>query len=267
MTNLFAIAKVCLEEKNLNNKILLSFETSKREPKEYSLKPHSDPLELTIGRPDEPRLVSPKALPRRGIGTELGKYSFLHAIAHIEFNAINLAWDAIYRFQEMPEKYYWDWLKVAGEETRHFMMLRKHLSDGGYDYGDFDAHDGLWDMAQCTAVDVLERMAIIPRVLEARGLDVTPSLIEKFENVGEEEIVSTLKIIYEEEIEHVSIGNYWFQYLCHRRGFDPEQKFVELVKKYELNKYKSKLNKTARIKAGFTQAELIHLENNLSGSI
>jgi uncharacterized ferritin-like protein (DUF455 family) len=141
--------------------------------------------EPDVGRPKKPKLVAPNALPKRGLGTMQGKFSLLHAITHIEFNAINLAWDAIYRFQNMPEEYYRDWLKVAKEETRHFMLLRKHLNEGNYDYGDFDAHDGLWAMAKNTAGDVLHRMAIIPRVLEARGLDVTPAMIDKFLNAGE----------------------------------------------------------------------------------
>src|SRR5690606_22492043 len=131
------------------------------------------------GRPLRPRLVAPRALPQRGLGSAHGRAAFVHAIAHIEFNAINLAWDAVYRFDCMPHDYYADRVGGAADEARHFALLRARLLELGHDYGDFDAHDGLWEMAVQTAHDCLARMALVPRVLEARGLDVTPAMIER----------------------------------------------------------------------------------------
>ena len=260
--NLFKAAKNCLEESNLERKIHLSKETAKRAKQAYVIEKLADWTEPKVGRPIKPALVSPHALPKRGIGTEQGKYSLIHAIAHIEFNAINLAFDAIYRFQDMPEEYYWDWLQVAGEETNHFILLRRHLNDGNYEYGDFEAHDGLWNMAKQTANDALDRMAIIPRVLEARGLDVTPAMIKKFSHIGETGIVSTLETIYEEEISHVFIGSRWFRYLCEQRGLIAEQTFLELVRHYKLDDFRGGFNKVGRKEAGFSEEELEYMGNN-----
>ena len=261
LINLFKTAKTCLEESRLEHKIHLSKEAAKNAKQDYVIERLSDWAEPKVGRPSKPVLVSPQSLPKRGIGSKQGKYSLLHAIAHIEFNAINLAWDAIYRFQDMPEEYYWDWLKIAGEETNHFMLLRSHLNSGNFEYGDFDAHDGLWDMAKHTANDVLDRMAIIPRVLEARGLDVTPAMIKKFSHIGETEIVLTLETIYEEEISHVFTGNRWFRFLCEQRGLIPEQTFIDLVRKYQLDDFRGGFNKVGRAEAGFSEAEMDYMEN------
>ncbi|MFT5132071.1 MAG: uncharacterized ferritin-like protein (DUF455 family), partial [Gammaproteobacteria bacterium] len=184
----------------------------------------------------------------------------VHAIAHIEFNAINLAWDAIYHFQQMPEDYYVDWLRVAEDETRHFVLLRTHLNKHAYDYGDFDAHDSLWKMAGLTVDDVLHRMAVVPRVLEARGLDVTPAMINKFTSVNEFKIAETLKIIYREEIEHVRIGNKWFRHVCEQRGLDAENTFIKLIRQYHLDGIRGSINREARKEAGFSERELNFLQ-------
>ena len=211
---------------------------------------------LAVGRPSKPALVSPAKLPRRGFSTQTQRLAMAHAIAHIEFNAINLAWDAVWRFTGMPDQYYMDWARVAGDETRHFNLLRKYMRERGSDYGAFDAHDGLWIMAERTSGDVLHRMAIVPRVLEARGLDVTPAMIGKFQDHGDTEMVEILTTIYEEEIEHVRIGNEWYSSLCRDRGLEPISTFIDLLEKYEVVERSSGLNQPARIQAGFSFTEL-----------
>ncbi|MBD3775958.1 MAG: ferritin-like domain-containing protein, partial [Thiotrichales bacterium] len=158
------------------------------------------------GRPEKPQLVSPKALPKRGLGTPEGHASLMHSIAHIEFNAVNLALDAIYRFQNMPYEYYRDWLGVAGEESYHFQMVREHLNHLGYEYGDMPAHNGLWLTTYETDHDPLVRMALVPRTLEARGLDVTPPMIQKLRAIGDKRGVEILKILLRDEIGHVEVG-------------------------------------------------------------
>ncbi len=261
MIDLFESARACLEENDVEKKILLSSTTAEYGTEEIFIDTSSNWIEPSVGRPARPKLVAPNELPKRGFGSALGRISLLHAIAHIEFNAINLAWDAIYRFQNMPHKYYFDWMKVAKEETNHFELLRKHLNVAGYDYGDFDAHNGLWTMAKNTAADVLHRMAIIPRVMEARGLDVTPAMISKFSDVKEYDIVTSLQTIYKEEIGHVLIGDIWFRFLCEQRGLNPETTFIELIKHYQLDDFRGSLNKPARVKAGFSEKELVYLES------
>src|SRR5512134_1915378 len=173
------------------------------------------------GRPLRPRLVPIHRVPARDPRTADGHAALLHSIAHIEFNAIGLALDAIWRFGGLPRAYYLDWLRVAQEETRHFRLLSAHLATLGHAYGDFDAHDGLWDMAARTADDVLDRMALVPRRLEARGLDVSPGIRTKLIAAGDPEAAAILDIILRDEIGHVAIGNCWFNWLCSVRGLDP----------------------------------------------
>ena len=186
---------------------------------------------LSPGRPIKPKLVSFNGAPKRD-NSDLGMIKNIHAICHIEFNAINLALHAIYRFQEMPHQYYLDWIKVAIEESYHFSLLKGYLEELGYHYGDFNAHNGLWQMSVDTDYDVLARMALVPRVLEARGLDVTPSIKKKFSGSKFSRMVDILDIIFEDEIGHVKIGNYWYRYLCNNRGIDLGQTFDELIKKH-----------------------------------
>jgi uncharacterized ferritin-like protein (DUF455 family) len=207
------------------------------------------------GRPRQPELVDPAQLPRRRLGSESGRAALIHAIAHIEFNAINLALDAAFRFRDMPEQFTLDWLSVASDEARHFQLLQNRLMDLGYSYGDFPAHDGLWEMARATAGSCLARMALVPRVLEARGLDVTPGMIQRLTSAGDTGTVSILELILEEEVRHVAIGSRWFRYCCSSQSLDPLDTFLDLLRKY-FGKPKGPFNVDARLLAGFTPEEL-----------
>ena len=208
------------------------------------------------GRPEKPLLVRAKHVPKRGFGTVEGRAIMMHAIAHIEFNAINLALDAVQRFDGMPEQFYADWLSVADEEAYHFELIRSHMRHLGADYGDYDAHDGLWEMCTKTAHDVLIRMALVPRVLEARGLDVTPGIQKKLTQVGDHNAVSLLDIILRDEIGHVEIGNRWFRHCCQDRDLKPELTFHKLLDEYYPKGLMGPFNLDARQKAGFSDYEL-----------
>lgn len=188
--------------------------------------------------------------------TEEGRAALIHALAHIELNAINLALDAIWRFGEMPENYYSDWLKVAAEEAYHFSLLNTHLQTMGYAYGDFAGHNSLWEMADRTASDVLARMALVPRTMEARGLDASPPLRNKLTQIGDAKAASILDIILRDEIGHVAIGNHWFNWLCEQRGLEPIATYDTLAKQYNAPKLRRPFNLEARRKAGFSDAEL-----------
>lgn len=211
------------------------------------------------GRPDKPRLVHPRDVAKRKINSESGRLALAHALAHIEFNAINLALDAVYRFRGMPEEYYANWIQVADEEAYHFNLLTTYLTERDCQYGDYDAHDGLWEMAEKTADDVLVRMALVPRVLEARGLDVTPGLIEKLTAAGDEDFADRLKIIHRDEIGHVAIGSHWFRYLCDQRGLDTRETFTKLLDEYMVGPLKGPFDEVIRIQAGFTEQEISDL--------
>jgi len=229
---------------------------------DFEFDPHTAVLPIgAAGRPDLPELVAPSQLRRRRLGSEAGRAALVHAIAHIEFNAINLALDAAYRFRDMPDQFYLDWISVAADEARHYTMLSTRLKSMGYSYGDFPAHNGLWEMAQRTADDCLKRMALVPRVLEARGLDVTPAMIERLQAVGDHETVRLLKIILEEEVRHVQIGSHWFHLCCDQRGLEPEATFLSLIKEYFQGSLRGPFNIPARMQAGFTQREMDALMN------
>jgi uncharacterized ferritin-like protein (DUF455 family) len=198
-------------------------------------------------------------VPKRSPFTKQGLAALLHAVTHIEFNAINLALDAAWRFAGMPPAYYLDWLRVAAEEAHHFSLLRAQLQSMGQDYGDFPAHTGLWDMTRKTEGDVLARMALVPRTLEARGLDATPAMQAKLRKVGTADAlraVAILDIILRDEIGHVAIGNRWYRYLCEQRGLDPVGIYAELAARYEAPRLKGPFNLSARRAAGFDEAEL-----------
>lgn len=212
------------------------------------------------GRPDKPELVAPRDLPRRRKTSESGNASLLHAITHIEFNAINLGLDAVARFAGLPRQYYDDWIRVAYEESQHFMLLRDHILTMGYDYGDFPAHSGMWDMAKKTHHDPLIRMALVPRVLEARGLDVTPKMMNKLRGHGELRAVEILEIILKEEIGHVKVGTDWFNYLCKQRELDPLVVFKDLLDNYFDGELRGPFFTQARKEAGFTDEEMALLE-------
>ena len=208
------------------------------------------------GRPARPALVAVNAVTRRSPFTPAGRAALLHAVAHIEFNAINLALDAVWRFADMPEAYYRDWIRVAGEEAAHFCLLREHLASMGHDYGDFDAHDGLWHMTTATRDDVLARMALVPRTLEARGLDATPPMQDRLRRAGDLRAVEILDTILRDEIGHVAIGNRWYRWLCRRDGLDAEALYPKLAARYAAPQLRPPFNLAARRAAGFTQAEL-----------
>ena len=211
------------------------------------------------GRPPRPRLVPASALPRRTPFTMEGRAALLHAVAHIEFNAINLALDAVWRFAGMPEAYYRDWMQVAAEEAHHHTLLAGHLATLGHAYGDFDAHDGLWAMTERTAGDVTARMALVPRTLEARGLDATPPMQARLAQAGDARAVEILDIILRDEVGHVAIGNRWYRWLCQRDGLDPVQHDAVLAAKYGAPRLRPPFNHGARRAAGFTDAEIAAL--------
>ena len=216
------------------------------------------------GNPAKPELRSHLDVPKRSPFTTEGLAALLHAVAHIEFNAINLALDAVWRFSDMPRQYYLDWALVASEEAHHFSLLRSHLQSMGHDYGDFAAHTGLWDMTEKTKGDVLARMALVPRTLEARGLDATPPMQAKLRKVGTPqalEAVAILDVILSDEIGHVAIGNHWYRRLCSQRGLEPVAHYAVLAQHYAAPRVKGPLNLDARRKAGFDEDELVLLNS------
>jgi uncharacterized ferritin-like protein (DUF455 family) len=204
--------------------------------------------------------VPPKSLPQRRLHSPAGRAALIHAVAHIEFNAINLALDAAYRFRGMPVAYYADWLLVANEEARHFVMLEQRLGELGYGYGDFDAHAGLWQMAVTTAHSPLARMALVPRVMEARGLDVTPGMIIRLRSAGDEQTVTILETILQEEVRHVAIGSRWFRHCCQQAKLPVEETFVDLLKQHFQGQLRGPFNEPARLEAGFSEQELNRLK-------
>lgn len=208
------------------------------------------------GRPLKPVLVPPLAVQHRSMRTIEGRAALLHALAHIEFNAINLALDAIWRFPGMPESYYADWLQVAAEEAHHFSLLATHLNTLGFTYGDFAAHNSLWDMAEKTRDDVLARIALVPRTLEARGLDASPPVRAKLAQAGDLAAAEILDIILRDEIGHVATGNRWFAWLCRERGLEPVSAYADLAARYKAPPPRAPFNLEARRAAGFSEAEL-----------
>lgn len=211
------------------------------------------------GRPARPELVEPRLLQRRSMRTAEGRAALLHALAHIEFNAINLALDAVWRFAGMPERFYRDWLKVAAEEAHHFSLLAARLADFGTVYGDFPAHDGLWEMCERTRDDVLARMALVPRTLEARGLDASPPIRARLVQAGDDASAAILDVILRDEVGHVLIGNHWFRHLCAERGLDPHETWLSLAERYKAPRLRGPFNFEARREAGFDEAELTAL--------
>jgi uncharacterized ferritin-like protein (DUF455 family) len=222
-----------------------------------------DPADLP-GRPDRPELLPHTDVARRSPATAHGRAALVHAIAHIEFNAVNLALDAVWRFDGMPRDYYLDWTRVAAEEANHFLLLRDHLRGLGHDYGDFPAHQGLWTMCERTAHDVVARMALVPRTLEARGLDATPLIQAKLRQAGAPDalaVIAILDLILEEEIGHVAIGNRWYAWLCAREGLEPVAHYRALTRRHEAPRLRPPFNAEARRLAGFSAAELDFLQH------
>jgi uncharacterized ferritin-like protein (DUF455 family) len=241
------VAAVRTLSESMQNATSLSLSAARRSP-------------CPVGRPARPPLVHPSAVPKRKLGSKEGHAALIHAIAHIEFNAINLALDAAHRFAGLPEQFYRDWVHVAAEEAKHFSLLRDYLSTLGFAYGDFPAHDGLWKMAQDTAHDVLVRMALVPRVLEARGLDVTPQMRARLERIGDTRGVRILDVIARDEVGHVAIGSHWFRWACVQRGIEPEAHFRALITQYLPAPPRGPFAREARLKAGFSELEMDALE-------
>ncbi|SDP37614.1 Uncharacterized conserved protein, contains ferritin-like DUF455 domain [Rhodoferax sp. OV413] len=226
---------------------------------------HFKPFGNPPGRPDRPVLVERVSKPQRSPFTPDGLATLLHTVAHIEFNAINLALDAAWRFDGMPDAFYRDWVRVAAEEALHFSLLRSHLQslqghDGQHwDYGDFPAHDGLWTVCAATSVDVVARMALVPRTLEARGLDATPLIQAKLRRVATPQALRAVEIldtILHDEVGHVAIGNHWYRWLCARDGWEPVAHYRLLAERYDAPQPKPPFNTQARLQAGFTDEEL-----------
>lgn len=262
MNDLHAAAKACLDASDPSEKLRLThavwqaLQAGGLHPDSEA--PAPEPLGAP-GRPELPRLVPQRQVPHRGLGTPAGRVALVHAIAHIEFNAINLAWDAVYRFRGFPAEYYRDWASCAHDEARHFAMLDARLGELGHAYGDFDAHDGLWEMAEKTAHSDLARMALVPRVLEARGLDVTPGMIERLRGVGDERTIGILEVILREEVAHVAAGTRWFRWCCERDGLEPRATFIALLRAYMGGNLRGPFNHPARLAAGFDAEEMDQL--------
>ncbi len=263
MTTLFEAARICLDAADVDAKVALTQQYAEAFARGELDVPADAPSPEPIrapGRPQKPVLVHPRDLPRRGLGSVPGRAAFIHAIAHIELNAIDLAWDAAYRFRGLPAAFYADWVSVAHDESRHFVLLRDRLRELGHDYGDFDAHNGLWEMTEKTAHDGLARMALVPRVLEARGLDVTPGMILKLRDLGDDATVAILDLILREEVAHVAAGSRWYRWYCAQRGIEPRARFRELLKEYAGGYLHGPFNIEARLLAGFDEDELAALE-------
>lgn len=266
--DLFSAAYTCLMCENVDAK-LAQVDTLSHDWEQgrvdFMTTAATPPLSIPVpGRPSKPEMVSALTVEKRKLSTPAGRAALIHSLAHIEFNAINLALDAAYRFRELPREFYADWLSVAAEEAKHFAMLREYLRTQEYDYGDFTAHNGLWDMAVVTAHDPLVRMALVPRVLEARGLDVLPSIMHKLASCGAQDAVNILAVILHDEVGHVAIGNRWYAYLCNQRNLEPLATFRTLLREYNAPKLRGPLHTQARLAAGFTEAEMKMLEDSIN---
>lgn len=218
------------------------------------LSPTDGPLPARPGRPEKPELVSPRIVKRHSVHTAEGRIALIHALAHIELNAIDLALDIVARFcrEPVPRSFFDGWMTVALEEAKHFRLLSRRLESLGSHYGALPAHDGLWQAVEATAHDLGARLAIVPLILEARGLDVTPSLLDKLHGVGDDETASILEIIYRDEKKHVAIGAKWFRFLCARENRNPASRFQELVRECFRGEVKAPFNDRARAEAGLT---------------
>lgn len=263
MENFFTICYSALMEKNIDTKCTMVQQIYKKWiAKEFDLTPHKVVMSTpNPGVPENVSLVSPLKVPKRKINTTEGFASLIHSLVHIEFNAINLGLDACYRFQHMPADFYANWIEVTQDEARHFTLLHHHLNQQNFSYGDFVAHNGIWDMALRTEADVLLRMALVARVLEARGIDAVPEIKLKLDKLANPDLLETLNIIYQDEIKHVLYGNRWFQYECNKRGLDPETTYFQLLEQYNAPKIRGAFNREGRKMAGFTESELDILQS------
>lgn len=259
MASLFTAAQQCLDcndpvqKARLTRDVAATFARGELDVRDDVAR--AEPTDIP-GRPQRPELVDARALRKRGLGSAAGRTALVHAVAHIEFNAINLAWDAVVRFRDMPADFYRDWCACAADEARHFTLLNTRLDELGMTYGDLPAHDGLWRMAQRTRHSVLARMALVPRVLEARGLDVTPGMIERLRAAGDHATVAILELILREEVAHVAAGTRWFRWCCAREGVAPDVTFRALLDEYLPGGLHGPYNLAARRAAGFSAGEL-----------
>ncbi|WNB74149.1 ferritin-like domain-containing protein [Methylomonas koyamae] len=265
MQSVFEFAERCLFDADIEQKLAVTSQAGQLLAENcLSFTPAglALPIAATLF-PAKPELLMPRDMPKRRLDTVEGQAAFFHALAHIEFVAIYLAWDIIYRFRGLPDDFYRDWLLIADEEAQHFRLIRKRLRQLGFDYGDLPAHGGLWSHAEDTAGDILARLAIVPRCMEARGLDVTPGMRDKLAAMGDAEGAATLERIYTDEIGHVERGSYWFNTLAQQRGLQPEQHYKDLILGYYKGKPKGPFNREVRIIAGFSENELDWLEERL----
>lgn len=267
MKNLYQEAKNCFLSVDPDEKLEMSldiagaWDSGRLEWQEGDTLLHELPLQLNQpGRRDKPVLVDVSKVKNRGFKSVQQRASLIHALTHIELTAVNLSWDSVYRYRHLPKDYYDDWVQTAREESRHFYLLRQSLRDMGYDYGDFPAHNELWQMAVNTADDLMARMAIVHRILEARALDVVPFAVDKFRGIGDSKTADALVIIANDEIGHVNSGARWFRYRCEQEQLDPHKTFFTLMKKYLKSTPRGPFNREARMKAGFSLAEMQELE-------
>lgn len=258
--DIYTLAELCLFQANVEDKIAvthkawLAYQTGRLElqPADaHSIRPIAD-----TAFPQRPLRVAPRGVAQRKLNSEAGRIALLHAVAHIEFTAIHLAWDILYRFRRLPDEFRIDWLRVAEEEAQHFAMLRGRLRALGADYGELPAHGGLWQLAIDTGDDLLARLALVPRCMEARGLDVTPAMIGKLEQAGDQLSADHLKIILHDEIGHVALGSRWFHWECQRRGLEPESAYFDLLQTHLKTQPRGPFNLEARRAAGFSEQEL-----------
>jgi uncharacterized ferritin-like protein (DUF455 family) len=215
--------------------------------------------------PERPERVDPRDLPRRKLTSIEGRRALLHAVAHIEFTAIHLAWDLLYRFRGLPDRFYLDWLGVAREEASHFELIRARLRELGCDYGDLPSHGGLWEVAEDTDYDVAARLALVPRCMEARGLDVTPGMISRLEQIGDSASAAVLRVILRDEVGHVALGTHWFRWVCAERRLEPDSEYLALVRRHLRGEQRGPFNRALRRQAGFSEAELSRLEEPFGG--
>lgn len=212
------------------------------------------------GRPASLRFVPPQDVPKRSVKSAQGRAALLHSLAHIEFNAINLALDVVWRYPGLPDAFYAGWLQVAVEEALHFELLNEYLATFGLQYGDLPVHDGLWEMAERTRSDLLARLALVPRTLEARGLDACPIVRRKLDEAGDARAVAIIDIILRDEVGHVALGNYWYRQLCREQSLSDFDTYGVLARQYRAPRLRGPFNRPARLKAGFTEAEIDELE-------
>ncbi|MEM9635217.1 MAG: ferritin-like domain-containing protein [Pseudomonadota bacterium] len=256
-SSLVAGARAIVASPDTSEKVRLAFAVSKAWfHRELALGTVSKdgPMPQRPGRPVKPTLLAPRDMPKRSLTGKAGRLALIHSLAHIELNAVDLTWDLIGRFADirLPRSYYDDWVRVGLEEAKHFSMLQDRLAKLNATYGDLPAHDGLWQAAQDTGHDLAARLAIIPLVLEARGLDITPPMIEKARQIGDEETAKCLDIIYRDEKFHVAFGAKWFRFLCDRQGIRPEPAFHTFVRRHFRGSLKPPFNDRARSEAGLT---------------